>query len=92
MGKVPTFVSGKALVEALERVRDIMQKEVDKYPDLLYELAVGGLSSPPLAVILMFNPETLKLKKTKICSEKRAAQEWNKANGNRFDKIPRFSL
>jgi hypothetical protein len=81
MAKEPTFVSGAALVAALERVRDIMKKEVEKDPELAYEVAAGGLSAPTLAVVFTFDRKTLRHKTTKICSEKHAAKEWNKANG-----------
>jgi len=42
---------------------------------------VGDLSTPSLAVVFTFDRKTLRHKTTKICSEKRAANEWNKANG-----------
>jgi len=83
MAKEPTVVSGAALVAALERVCAIMKDEVRKDPELAYHVADGsGLDiSPSLAVVFTFEPETLRHKSTKICSEKRAAKEWNKANG-----------
>jgi hypothetical protein len=84
MAKVPTLVSGASLIAALERVRHIMKKEVEKDPELAYEVAAGGLSAPSLAVIFTFDRKTLRHKATKICSEKRAAKEWNKANGTRI--------
>lgn len=84
MAKEPILVSGAALVAALERVRDIMKKEVEKDPALAYEVAAGGLSAPSLAVIFTFDRKTLRHKTTKICSEKRAAKAWNKANGTKI--------
>ena len=80
MAKEPTFVSGATLVAALERVRDIMKKELERDPELAYVVAEGGLSEPSLAVVFTFEKETLRHKATNICSEKRAAKEWNKAN------------
>jgi hypothetical protein len=51
-------------------------------PELAYQVAAGGLKIPlSLAVVIKFDPETLKPKTATICSEKRAAKEWNKANG-----------
>jgi hypothetical protein len=84
MAKEPTFVSGAALVAALDRVSAIMKGEVEKDPELAYEVAAGGLSSPSLAVVFTFDRKTLRHKTTKICSEKRAAKEWNKANGTKI--------
>lgn len=82
MAKKPTIVSGVVLVDALERVCSIMKEEVGKDPELAYEVAAGGLKIPPsLAVVITFDPETMKPKTTTICSEKRAAKEWNKAHG-----------
>ena len=82
MTKKPILVSGSALVGALERVSAIMKEEVEKDPELAYEVAAGGLKIlPSLAVVITFDPKTLKPKTTKICSEKRAAKEWNKAHG-----------
>jgi hypothetical protein len=83
MAKEPTLVSGAALVAALERVCAIMKEEVGKDPELAYHAAAGGLKSlPSLAVVITFDPKTLKPKTTTICSEKRAAKEWNKAHAN----------
>jgi hypothetical protein len=82
MAKKLTFVSGADLVAALERVSAIMKEEVRKDPELSYEVAAGGLSDvPSLAVVFTFDPETMRHTETKICSEKRAAKEWMKANG-----------
>ncbi len=82
MTKEPIFVSGAELVAALERVCAIMKEEVGKDPELAYQVAAGGLRIlPSLAVVIKFDPETMKPKTTTICSEKRAAKEWNKANG-----------
>ena len=81
MAKEPTFVSGAVLVAALERIHDIMKKEVEKDPDMVYEVAAGGLSAPSLAVVFTFDRKTLRHKTTKICSEKRVAKEWHKASG-----------
>jgi hypothetical protein len=82
MAKVPVVVSGEVLVDALERVTEIMKQELKKDPEMFYEVATtGGLSAPSLAVVLTFDRKTLKLRRTKICSEKHAAKEWNKANG-----------
>jgi hypothetical protein len=82
MAKNPTVVSGTAVVAALERVCAIMKEEVKKVPDLSYEVAAGGLKAPAsLAIVLTFDPDTLRHTHTKICSEKRAAKEWNKAHG-----------
>jgi hypothetical protein len=82
MPQEPIFVSGADLVAALERVSAIMKEEVRKDPELTYEVAAGGLSNvPSLAVVFTFDPDTLRHTHTKICSEKRAAKEWVKANG-----------
>ena len=82
MAKKPVLISGAELVAALDRVAAIMKDEVRKDPDLVYEAAAGGLNiHPSLAVVITFDPKTLKPKTTKICSEKRAAKEWNKAHG-----------
>jgi hypothetical protein len=82
MTKEPTFISGAELVAALERVTAIMKKEVQKDPELAYEVAVGGLSpNVSLAVVFTFDRKTMRHKTSKICSEKRAAKEWVKANG-----------
>jgi hypothetical protein len=82
MAKEPIVIPGASLVAALERVCAIMKEEVGKDPELAYQVAAGGLKIPPsLAVVFTFEPETLRHTTTKICSEKRAAKEWSKANG-----------
>jgi len=81
MAKEPIEVSGAELVAALDRVSAIMKEEIKKYPDLAYEVAAGGLGAPSLAVIFTFDRTTLRHETTKICSEKHAAKEWNRANG-----------
>jgi|HubBroStandDraft_3_1064219.scaffolds.fasta_scaffold305087_1 hypothetical protein len=82
MAKEPVFVSGAELVAALERVCAIMKEEVRNDPELAYQVAAGGLKiDPSLAVVIKFDPETMKPKTTMICSEKRAAKEWVRANG-----------
>ena len=68
-------------MDALERICGVMKKEIQKDPELTYEVAAGGLKTPPsLAVVLRFDPETMRHMSSTICSEKRAAKEWNKAN------------
>jgi hypothetical protein len=85
MEKEPVFVSGADLVAALKRVCAIMKEEVRKDPELVYQVAAGGLKiDPSLAVVFTFDPKTMRHTKTKICSEKRAAKEWNKANGTKI--------
>jgi len=82
MTKEPIYVSGADLVAALERISAIMKEELKKDPELGYRVAAGGLNTvPSLAVVFTFEPETSRLKTTKICSEKRPAKEWIKANG-----------
>jgi hypothetical protein len=82
MAKEPLIVSGVDLVAALDRISAVMKEEIRKDPDLGYEVAAGGLNDvPSLAVVFTFEPGTLRHKTTKICSEKRAAKEWMKANG-----------
>lgn len=82
MAKEPILVSGADLVAALDRVAAIMKEEIRKDPELSYRVAAGGLNVvPSLAVVFTFEPGTLRHKTTKICSEKRAAKEWIKANG-----------
>jgi hypothetical protein len=81
MAKEPILVSGAALVAALERVCAIIKEEVRKDPELAYEVSAGGLKIlPSLAVVITFDPKTLKPKTTTICSEKCAAKAWNKAH------------
>jgi hypothetical protein len=85
MNKEPTLVSGADLVAALERVAAIMKAELQTDPELAYPVAFGVLNAvPSLAVVFTFDPQTLRHTETKICSEKRAAKEWMKANGIRI--------
>jgi len=85
MAKEPVFVSGAELVAALERICTIMKEEVRNDPELAYQVAAGGLKiDPSLAVVFTFDPKTMRHTNTKICSEKRAAKEWNKANGTKI--------
>ncbi len=58
---------------------------VEKDPELAYYISDGsGLNTAPsLAVVFTFDPETFRHTDTNICSEKRAAKEWNKANSNK---------
>jgi hypothetical protein len=80
--KESIFVSGADLVAALERVCAIMKEEVRKMPDMTYQVAAGGLKVPPsIAVVMKFDPETMRHETTMICSEKRAAKAWMKSNG-----------
>ena len=82
MAKEPIYVSGVALVSALESLCAIMKEEVKRLPELEYQVAAGGLKvAPSLAVVFTFDPKTLRLTETHICSAKRAAKEWNKAQG-----------
>jgi hypothetical protein len=82
MAKEPLVIPGADFVAALESVCAIMKEEVRKDPELAYEVAAGGLNIlPSIAVVFTFEPETLRHKATKICSEKLAAKEWNKAHG-----------
>jgi len=82
MGKKPVYISGADLVAALERIAAIMKAQVEKDPELAYHVADGsGLAPPSLAVVFTFESETMRHKDTTICSEKRAAKAWNKANG-----------
>ena len=81
MTKKPLLVSGAELVAALDRVSAIMKQELQRDPALTYHVADGGLNKiPSMAVIIKFDPETMKPKTTTICSEKLAAKAWNKAN------------
>ena len=76
------MVSGAVLVEALQRICVIMKREVRNDPELTYVVAAGGLKiDPSLAVVFTFDPKTMRHKTTTICSEKRAAKAWMKANG-----------
>lgn len=86
MSKEPTFISGAELIAALERACAIMKEELGKDPELAYHVADGSALNiyPSLAVVFTFEPETMRHKSTKICSEKRAAKEWNKANGTKI--------
>jgi hypothetical protein len=86
MAKEAIYISGTDLVAALERICALMKAEVKRDPELAYHVADGsGLDTlPSLAVVFTFEPETMRHKSTKICSEKRAAKEWNKANGIRI--------
>jgi hypothetical protein len=82
MAKEPIYVSGADLVAALERIATIMKKEVKRTPDLEYQVAAGGLNTvPSIAVVFKFDPKTMRLTGTDICSEKRAAKAWMKASG-----------
>lgn len=82
MAKEPLSVSGTELVAALDRASAIMKEAIRRDPDFGYTVAAGGLSDvPSIAVVFTFEPETMRHTKTKICSEKRAAKEWMKANG-----------
>ena len=82
MAKELLSVSGAELVAALDRLSTIMKAEVQRDPDFGYQVAAGGLSDvPSIAVVFTFEPKTMRHAKTKICSEKRAAREWMKANG-----------
>ena len=82
MAKKPILVTGSVLVAALEKLCAIMKKEVERDPELAYVVAAGGLTVPPsIAVVIKFDPQTMRTKSTTICSEKRAAKAWNKANG-----------
>jgi hypothetical protein len=82
MAKELVFVSGADLVAALERICAIMKQEVRNDPELTYQVVAGGLKiDPSLAVVFTFDQKTMRHTNTKICSEKRAAKEWNKANG-----------
>jgi hypothetical protein len=50
MAKEPVFVSGDVLAAALERMCVIMKDEVEKDPELAYEVAsgvVGGMKIVP---------------------------------------------
>ncbi len=82
MEKEPIYISGADLVAALERAAAIMKEELEKYPEMEYHISDGsGLSIvPSLAVVLRFDPDTLRLTKTEISSEKRVAKAWNKTN------------
>jgi len=85
MAKEPLVVTGSDLVDALEKVCAIMKEEIARNPELAYEVAAGGLTiSPSIAVVIHFDPQTMKPKTTDICSEKRAAKAWNTANGIRI--------
>lgn len=85
MAKIPLVVSGTDLVAALEKVCEIMKKEIAKDPQLAYQVAAGGLkTSPSMAVVIQFDSKTMKPKTTTICSEKRAAKAWNKVHGIRM--------
>ena len=83
MTKLPTLVSGADLVAALERITAIVKEEVQKDPELTYEVAAGGLNlAPSLAVVLTFDRKTMKPKTTKICSEKRASEGVDEGSRN----------
>jgi hypothetical protein len=82
MAKEPLYVSGADLVAALDRASALMKDAVRRMPDLTYQVAAGGLSDvPSIAVVFTFEPGTMRHTDTHVCSEKRAAKEWMKANG-----------
>jgi hypothetical protein len=82
MAKEPLHVSGAELVAALDRASAVMKDAIRRDPDFGYVVAQGGLSDvPSIAVVFTFEPSTMRHTSTHICSEKRAAKEWMKANG-----------
>jgi hypothetical protein len=82
MAKEPLTVSGANLIAALDRASAIMKDTLRRDPDFGYVVAAGGLNDvPSIAIVFTFEPETMRHTTTKICSEKRAAKEWMKANG-----------
>jgi hypothetical protein len=81
MAKEPLGVTGPELIAALEMLCKLLKQDIVRIPDLGWNVAAGSLNpSPTIAVVIQFDPDTMKPTSTHISSEKRAAVAWNRAH------------